>query len=340
MKTDIETLLKDNAPGPDQVAPLDLDAARRHGRRRRAVKRVAGAGGAAGLLTVVAVAAVQLAGAPDVQIEGPGFAGDGQASPAQSDPAEPEQSGDDWSALSLSEAAEQLQDIAAAHAALPEPAPGQIVEIRTVGVETRGRVDDQGYGSWLGVIEIGQRRSGDGSLALLRREVDQMPAGTSLEQIRTRVASMEPAPSDAWELVDGPPPTDDALEEAEQLAYDPDPVEPRPHETERPQRVYALERLGDALRQGLGDTQVLVRGFDVLLAVGEEHLDYRGMVTDVLGRDGVGFSYDDPANNGMRTLFVFDPDTGRLNGTIVTVDPDSTNSQVFTANANLYTVEG
>lgn len=297
MTADIEATL--HATTPDGLPEPDVAELLRRGRRRRVVKRAA-SGVALGLVVLAAVLVpAALRQAPDVR-----FGDEGPAA---------------WSELDLEGAVERLRAVAAAEG-YGSPAAGVMREVRILGVAGRGATTAAGTDEWLAPFEVRMREEGDGGwFAADQREGARIERGATVQQVRAVLTD----PS--WEHrattpPDFPPPPDEslsgvwrqAMHDAEDLATRSDPFEPSPGETERPDRAYAYIRLADALRTSFDD-QLLDRGFGVLLTLGEQWVDYRGVVEDLLGREALAFAAADPAN-GTETMLLFDPETGRLRG--------------------------
>lgn len=297
MTTDIQTVLQRTTP--ETVPDLDVAALRARGRRRRAAKRA----GSAGALALVVLAGVVV----PAWLRTPEPIRFAQEQPAS------------WADLDYQTAVARLRETARANAAVPPAAVGHRREIRLRGVVGRGVSDDTGTREWMVPFEVRIREGLDSWRGV--HEEDHIQHGVTLEEVRRILAEL-PAPAEPTTVVepDDPPKPDpgghapaEPIDEAEHLATKPDPYEPSPGETERPDRAYAFIRLADALRAQPLDPATLDRGYGVLAALGEGWVAYRGMVQDLAGRDAIAFSAADPANSSESWL-LFDPDTGRVWG--------------------------
>lgn len=299
MRHDITQLVRDSAPRPEDLEPIDPYALIGRARKRQWSFRIA----AAASVVVVMVGAVVAVGSltdRGVVIGDGGFAG----------------SGTDWGQMTLDEAAGRLRTVAADHARLPERASGQTLDVRWVAASRTGRVTAEVATTDL-VLRLavhGRRVSGDGGRWLIEQQLGVVEPGATFDEVRTRLAD-RPAPDRtdvraATEFPEGSTQAnDEALEDAERL------VATDGRTAERPNGAYALVRLRDALISAPADPDLLARAYDVLAKADGRWVDYIGVTTDVLGRDGIGFETSDPGS-GSRTVLVFDPDTGRLHGTI------------------------
>lgn len=299
MRHDIARAIRDSAPDPDHVDPIDAHELIRRARKRQWSLRMAAA---ASLVAVVVGAVVAVGSFVDrgVVIGDGGFAG----------------SGTDWGQMTVAEAAGRLRTVAADHAALPEPASGQTLDVRWVSASRTGRVTGEvaTTDQVLRLAVHGRRVSGDGGRWLIEQPLGVMGTGATFDEVRTRLAD-RPAPDSTdvravTEFPEGSTQANgEALEDAERL------VATDGRTAERPNGAYALVRLRDALISAPADPDVLARAYDVLAKADGRWIDYIGVTTDVLGRDGMAFETSDPGS-GSRTVLVFDPDTGRLHGTI------------------------
>ncbi len=304
MPTDLHTTLKDAAPST--VHPLDLGRAKRQGARRRRTRRAAATTAVAASLGLVVAVGLTLP-RDEIRIDGSDLAGPVDGSTV------------DWDTLDLDGALDHLATIAAERAALPELAAGEHATRRVVGVSWHGG------GQQAAVLQVGEaavRTDDAGRTESFEREWGQLDPGAGLDEIIAALAAVPAPVDDDWlaGLLPALEADADAFEESVALAGQP--AEPQPGSTERPDAAYALVRLDDGLRHGPTDPELLLRAYEVLRTVGERFVTYRGTVTDGLGRSGVGFAAHDPAND-EETVFVFDPDTGRLWGTLYVQDADA-----------------
>lgn len=297
MSTDLHTTLKDAAPR--HVTPLDLGRAKRQGTRRRRTRRAAAGTAVAASLALVIGVGVNLPRG-EVRIDGTDLAGPVDGSSV------------DWDALDRTGALDRLGAIATEHAALPQPAAGEFSTRHVVNVSWHGGTQQAAV---LQVGEAAVRVDDAGRVESYERALWQLEPGADLDEIIAALSAVPAPGDDGWTpgLLPGLDADEAALAESVQLADGP--AEPQPGSTERPDAAYALIRLGDGLRHGPTDPDVLLAAYDVLGTVDGRWVEYRGTVTDGLGRTGIGFAAHDPAND-EDTVFVFDPDTGRLFGTL------------------------
>ena len=297
--SDIETVLRRTTP--ESLGELDMEELRRAGRHRRTLKRTASVLSVALVLGGVGMGVALQRPAP-VRFAAP-------AAPA-------------WQELDLQEAVARLRETAREHAAVPPAPEGKRREVRVVGTVARGVSDDDGTREWMVPFEVRVRDEHDSFRGVYEREEDRLQFGMTLDDVRRTLAELPP-PGGPTMTVDkhaepakptsDEPPVPSPIDEAEELAAKPEPFTPSPEETKRPDRAYAFVRLSDALRQIPLEPSVLDRGYGVLATLGESWVSYRGLTTDLLGRQVVAFSAVDPANDSEQWL-LFDPDTGRVWG--------------------------
>lgn len=286
--TDLATLLE--ATTPTATAPLDLERARRDGRRRRSIRRAAGAAGAAGV--VVAAVTFGTVGvwpsSPGVGIEAVGSA---------------------ESHEQVRAAVDRLTDLARQRP-VDAPLEGQGLAIQAVEVQLHesGAPAD----SWLTVSESksslpvnGTGKTSTVSLA------ERVAVGASADDLRHLVDARLGRSDQPVEQPAELPDIDARLSAAERLVRD----NTESARMDQAEASHVIETLRETLAFAHG-TQERIRALQLIAAVPKQFVRFQTDVADLHGRAGVGFSMTDPSDDSTST-FIFDPETGRYLGDMV-----------------------
>ena len=286
--TDLETLLE--ATTPSATAPLDLDRAKRHGRRRRSIRRAGGVAGAAG--GVVAAVAIGTAGVlpspSGVGIEAVGGAESHQQVRA---------------------AVDRLID-RARPGPVDAPSEGQGLAIQAVEVQLHepGAAAD----SWLAVSESKSSLPVDGTGKTSTVPLaERIAVGASADELRNLVDERLGRSAQAVEESAELPDVHARLAAAEQLTHD----NPEGAELDQDESSQVIQALRGTLAYAHG-SQERIRALQLIAAVPNQLVRLHSDVADLHGRVGVGFAMTDPSDNSTST-FIFDPETGRYLGDII-----------------------
>lgn len=290
MMTDLETLLE--ATTPSATAPLDLDRAKRHGRRRRSIRRVGGVAGAAGV--VVAAVAIGTAGVLPSP-SGVGIEAVGSAESHQQ----------------VRAAVDRLVD-RARQGPVDAPLEGQGLAIQAVEVQLHesGAAAD----SWLAVSESKSSLpvNGTGKTSTVPL-AERIAVGASADELRSLVDEQlgRSTEGDAVEEPAELPDVHARLRAAEQLTRD----NPEGAELDQDESSQVIQALRETLAYAHG-SQERIRALQLIAAVPNQLVRLHSDVADLHGRVGVGFAMTDPSDNSTST-FIFDPETGRYLGDII-----------------------
>ena len=315
MRSDISTMLKNTTP--EDLPPLDVDAAMRQGRRARTIRTTSLAAAGVGATAVIALAVVPGLG-PAVRVDDPVLGAGGQTTAPSPDSSQPAAGSTPdeaelratWDGLTLDDAVDRL--ILAADAA-PEidlpPAPGEGYRLAALNVAQESGYDgtavDSSKDEWqLTVVEsvtgpqgAGWQQSGTATrVQPADASIDRQGVRSVVETVgdiamgeRWRTGDPSAAPGTGWEFTPDPTVDMDAALDT------------------------WLTEAGDPLEASSGFLAITsVRTAFLERLPSLEGVAYEGIVVDLLGRPSVAFSMPFAVGDGgsdVRSQLLLSPET-------------------------------
>lgn len=230
-----------------------------------------------------------------------------------------------WDSASLDEVVDGL--IMANRSADPRPVAveGETVVDRTYAVWSSTSVTDGSATHSLELVLHEVRRRSDGSSSIVREPIVEIEPSDDPDALRA--AAQEHLESfDLASLDAGVEPIDVESENApgevrvRSITRDSrGSAEPQPGSTERPDQVRAFNDAAEALQSGL-DPEWRIDVLEAIARIDDGLVEYRGVMPDLLGREGVAIAgYD----RGIWTVLIFDVGSGDLLGALTEVTPES-----------------